>query len=60
VVIFNVSFFREEWNMSSRKEKAIAIIHTAAGACAVTAGAMAQGATVGADAPFLTGFKRGW
>ncbi|WP_339135231.1 MAG: hypothetical protein WGN25_17400 [Candidatus Electrothrix sp. GW3-4] len=37
----------------SRREEASAIIHTAAALCAATAGAFAQGATVGADTPAL-------
>lgn len=41
----------------SLKTRAHQIIHGAATACAATAGAMAQGATVGADAPFLTGIQ---
>lgn len=43
----------------SRKEDANAIIHTAAALCAGTAGALAQGATVGADAPALTAIQTG-
>lgn len=42
----------EMCNMS-KKEEASAIIHTAAALCAATAGALAQGATVGADTPAL-------
>ncbi len=43
----------------SKKEKANAIIHSAASSAAATAGAMAQGATFGADAPILTGIQIG-
>ena len=37
----------------SKREDASAIIHTAAALCAAAAGALAQGATVGADTPAL-------
>jgi len=37
----------------SRREDASAVIHTAAALCAATAGALAQGATVGVDTPAL-------
>ena len=43
--------------VSSKNEQAKDIIHTAATKCAGTAGALAQGAVVGADAPFLTAIQ---
>lgn len=43
--------------MSYKKDQAKEIIHTAAVACAATAGALAQGAVVGADTPILIGIQ---
>ena len=54
VIINNIIADEVEIAREARKQKAAIIIHSAASAASLLAGLLAQGATFGADTPFLT------